>query len=305
MTDDTIDYPPLWRLQIPTTVAGAPALSEALEEAAVSVAHFEVVMDGPDWVVEALFEAEPDATELAALLAPAAAAVGLPAPDAAALVAEKLPETDWLRLNRESFPPLRIGRFEIRGSHVTAPPPAGALVLTIDAATAFGSGSHATTAGCLGALQRAVAKRGARRPHRAVLDLGCGSGILALGMAKLTDQRVLATDIDPEAVRVTRENAALNGLSHRIAALTGPGFDMAELQGLRFDLILANILAVPLMQLAPRMAAHAQPGADIVLSGILKRQALRVIATYADNGCALIEHRVIGDWATLWLRRRG
>lgn len=302
MTDE-LDTPPLWRLQLPTSTAAAPVLADALEELALSVAHFEVVMDGPDWVVEALFDAPPDAAALSAHLAEAAKAAGLPAPGPAHV--EKLPETDWLRLNRESFPPLRIGRFEIRGSHVTAPPPAGAIVLTVDAATAFGSGAHATTAGCLLALQSALARRPRHDAHARILDLGCGSGILALGAAALTGRRVLATDIDPEAVRVTRENAMLNGQAHRIAALTGPGFDMPELTRLRFDLILANILAVPLMQLAPRMAAHAAPGADVILSGILARQSLRVASTYADNGFALIERRITGDWATLWLRQRG
>lgn len=285
-----------WLLELETTAKGAPVLMDVLDELAITVSSFEIG-DGKVWQVAAMFDAMPDHAMLASAIALACAANGLKEPE---FVVKPLEARDWLAENRASFQPIRAGRFFIHPTFYEARPPAGSLSIALDAATAFGSGSHGTTKGCLKALDR-IARR--HRPRR-ILDMGCGSGILAIAAAMAWKRPVLAVDIDEEAVRVTAENARRNGVSNYVRAAAGPGFAAPIMQRQpKFDLIVANILARPLITMAPALAHALAPGGEIVLSGLLTHQENQVIAAYRAQGLALLRRGRIDNWSTLELKR--
>jgi ribosomal protein L11 methyltransferase len=290
--------PPAWRtfLHAPTAEA-AEVFGRAIAPRGASLAVFEDEAAG-GWLVEAVARARPDAGALGVAAALVARALGLPEPSVGI---EPIPATDWLAATREAFPPIRAGRFTIHGTHTRGRAPAGTIPLAIDAATAFGSGEHPTTRGCLLALGRLA--RG-RRPAR-VLDLGCGSGILALAMARLWHCRTVASDIDPEAVRVARHNARVNGLGG-LAIVVGDG-PAAPAVAARapYDVVAANILAGPLARMAPALARVLAPGGRVVLSGLLLVQERRVLAAMGASGLALEGRVVVGAWPTLVVRRGG
>jgi ribosomal protein L11 methyltransferase len=209
-----------------------------------------------------------------------------------------LPQKDWVSAVYRDFPPLTIGRFYIYGSHVQGGPPENLVPLRIDAATAFGSGQHESTEGCLKALGLLSEQHSFQHP----LDMGCGSGILALAMASLWKCPVLACDNDPEAVRVTQENAQINKLENLIESFVSEGFD--EVKGKTFDIITANILAGPLCQMAGEAVRALAPEGFIILAGLLNRQAEDVIDAYRSAGAKLFDQLFIGDWSTLILRKQ-
>ena len=245
--------------------------------------------------VEGLDPAEPDVASLAVEMAILARSLGIDEPE---LTVEKIPPTDWLAATYRAFPPLRIGRFHIHGSHDTTPVPTGSIGLRIDAATAFGTGEHETTSGCLIALER-LARRGR---VRRVLDMGCGSGILAFAAALLWRSPVLAVDVDPEAVRVARINARANRVGRWVTTLAADGYaDRRVAAGGPYDLIIANILARPLIAMAKDLAANLAPGGVAVLSGLLAGQQASVLAAHRMQGLALAGRLPNGDWPTLVL----
>lgn len=215
---------------------------------------------------------------------------------------EKIPEAtplqdkDWVEAVYRNSPPLTLGQFYIHGSHIENPQPKGLTPLCINAATAFGSGQHESTEGCLIALSRLAKDHSFKKP----LDMGCGSGILALAMASQWKNMVLACDNDPEAVRVTSENARLNHLDDLIQTHLGEGFDFTQ-SG--FDLITANILAGPLSEMAPDAMSVLLPGGFIILSGLLKKQAQDVIKAYQKEEAQIEEELTIGEWSTLIMRK--
>jgi ribosomal protein L11 methyltransferase len=212
-----------------------------------------------------------------------------------------LPALDWLAENRRDFPAQRIGRVELRGSHIETPPAASALALTIDAATAFGSGEHATTRGCLLALQRIAKRHRARKP----LDIGCGSGVLALAMARLWRRRVIASDLDPESVRVARANATLNQEAARVTVVAAAGYRHTTIQrGRPYDVIACNILARPLMRLAVPLSRAVAKGGWVVLSGLLVEQEAQVLWAHRQRGLALVHRYRDKGWCALVLRDR-
>ncbi len=239
---------------------------------------------------------EPDAADLQAKLAAAAADHGLPPPDAKI---ERLPDVDWVTRTQRAFPPIRAGRFFVHGSHYRDRPPAGAVALEIDAGIAFCSGEHATTRGCLLALDR-LARRG-RRPRR-MLDLGCGSGILSIAAAKRWRRPVLAADIDRDSVRVAAENARRNGVSRRLMK-TRWSDGLGRVRG-RYDVACANILARPLHRLSRDLARVVAPGGTLVLSGLLISQAAEIVAVYRGQRLALSRRIALDGWQTLVFRRR-
>ena len=296
MNDISMDNGVSWLLELETTAAAVPVFMDALDELAISVSGFEVD-GGRVWQVAAIFDAMPDHAVLAPAIARAAAAAGTREPE---FTVRPMAARDWLAENRASFPPIRAGRFFIHPTFHEGRPPAGSHAIALDAGTAFGTGSHGTTKGCLKALDR-IARR--RRPRR-MLDMGCGSGILAIAMAMQWKRPVLAVDIDDEAVRVTAENAQLNRVAKWLRAAAGPGFDAPAMrrEG-KFDLIVANILARPLISMAPALARALAPGGEAVLSGLLTHQENQVIAAYRAQGLALVRRARIDDWATLLLRR--
>ncbi|HZY67566.1 MAG TPA: 50S ribosomal protein L11 methyltransferase [Devosia sp.] len=210
-------------------------------------------------------------------------------------------EVNWVAKSLEGLRPVIAGRFYVYGSHSAEQlPPAGLIPLRIEAAQAFGTGHHETTTGCLEAIERTLKHR---RPRR-MLDVGTGTGVLAIALAKRTRTPVLASDIDPVATRTTVDNARDNGVATLIRAVTAPGLNhIAIARGAPYDLIVANILAGPLVALAPGMARAAASGATIILSGLLATQAAWVANAYRQQGVMLSERLVRGDWATLILAK--
>lgn len=209
---------------------------------------------------------------------------------------------DWVKASLADLVPVPAGRFVVHGQHDRARVPANKLGIEIEAALAFGTGHHGTTRGCLLLLDH-VLKAG--RPGR-VLDLGTGTGVLAIAAAKAQHRAVLASDIDPPSVRVARENAALNGVGNLVTAIRATGFSAPQFAAHGpFDLVLANILANPLRQLAGAMAQHLAPSALVILSGLLTPQARGVIAAYRARGLVPVRHLRIEGWSSLLLLKVG
>jgi len=241
-------------------------------------------------------EGELDAGVLASAIAEAAATAGIEMPRWGV---EELPDQDWVAENQKSFRPFTVGPFYIHPSHNTEPVPANAIAIMVDAGMAFGTGTHATTQGCLSAISR-LDPTGLQ----SIVDVGTGSGILAIAIAKLWERNVLAIEIDPDAVDVARENAALNDVAHLISVLPGDGLRMPDaLARQPFDLIVANILAGPLIEMAPAIGAAASPRATVILSGLLVAQQDQIVAAYAEQGFRLIDVTAEDEWRTLTLAR--
>jgi ribosomal protein L11 methyltransferase len=220
-------------------------------------------------------------------------------PDAA-LSREVIPDVDWVTKSLEGLKPVRAGRFLVHGSHDRDKVRMGDIAIEIDAGQAFGTGHHGTTAGCLEVIDRVVRARKVRN----ALDLGTGSGVLAIAVRKLRNIPVLATDIDPIAVRVAAENVRRNSIASGIRTVTAPGFhSTAFSENGPFDLIIANILARPLIRMAPQLVTNLAPGGSVILSGILASQRWKVIAAY--NGAKLRHVRTIwrNGWVTIHLDR--
>jgi len=274
--------------------ARAEALGAAVEElrpAPVGVGVSEIEDGSARWEVGGYFDARPDDLGLTLL----AAAYG-----AAPFAVSRLPARDWVAHVRRELSPVHAGRFVVHGAHDPEAAPAPLIGLKIEAAMAFGTGHHATTQGCLMALQ-AHARR-APRPRLAA-DIGCGTGVLAMAAAKLWKAQALASDIDPVATATARANLAVNGVAPLVRVVTAPGFHHPALRARPFDLICANILARPLKRLAGDMMARLRPGGALVLSGILTRQAPGVEAVYRAHGFRRAALLRIGEWTTLTLTR--
>ena len=279
--------PPLWKASVIVKKA----------EAADVMALLEITPPGPQAVLTAE-EPFKDQVVVEALYAT------MPDGDLLSRVAGKevrviiLPDQDWIRLSQQGLPPVRAGRFFVYGAHDAGEMPDGVIPIRIEAGMAFGTGHHETTALCLSVLSD-LAKR---RRCTNVLDIGCGTGLLAIGAAKLWRRRVLASDIDPVAVAVTRENALANGEGPLVTAVTADGpTHPAIARAATFDLILANILAGPLTQLAPAIARVA--GRTLVLSGLLTWQEKLVTSYYRPHGLTLREVRRAGPWSALVMER--
>ncbi len=293
-------------LRITAEVAGgdaALAVAAALDAFSGAVAAFEIdAAEGGSaalWRVEAYPRAPllDAAWEIRLALAAASSGGRLDR-----VVEERLPERDWLAENRRAFPPIRIGGFFIHGSHWPGPnkarAPAGMIAIEIDAATAFGTGEHPSTRGVLLALDRLARRRRFRQP----LDIGTGSGILAIAAAKRLHRPVLASDVDDAAVRVASHHVRRNGLAGRVRVVCAPGYRSRALRGSVYDLIFANILARPLAHMARDLARAIAPGGLAVLSGLLERQEAFVLAAHRAQGLALERRLVIDGWSTLILR---
>ncbi len=287
---------PVWHVVARVRGADAAAAVFALvDEAADAVSAFETAPD--DWLVEAYPASSVLTPALSARLALAAAAAG---GSLVEIGEEKLPARDWLAENQLAFPPLRIGRFFVHGSHYRDRVPAGAIGIEVDAATAFGTGEHPSTRACLMALESLARRHRFRCP----LDIGTGTGILAVAASKLLRCRVLASDIDRRAARVARHNVARNGVMGLVRVRGAAGYRDRALRKSRYDLILSNILARPLALLARDLARALMPGGRAVLSGLLCRQEPIVLAPH--RGCRIVLERriVIDGWSTLILRAR-
>ncbi len=286
---NTTHTPPLWKASVTLPKEHAPDIAALLEltppaPQAVLIAEEPF---SPNATVDALYIDEPDTAFLRHL-------TGLP------VEAAPLPDQDWIRLSQEGLPPVRAGRFFVYGMHDFGKVPPGVIPLRIEAGLAFGTGHHETTALCLTALSLIAREKRCTR----VLDVGCGTGVLAIAAAKLWKRRVLATDIDPVAVDVTRENARTNGVSPLISAAIAEGMTHPVIRAnAPYDLILANILAGPLTQLALPLTALVAPGGVVVLSGLLRWQENMVLSFYRPQGLQLREALRQGPWTALVLGR--
>lgn len=296
-----------WAVRLVCPFSHCARFEEALSDIAIAVSSYEVEEHArPEaiWGVEGLFTEAPDVGEVSARIALAAQAHNLPEPQ---IRIEHVPARDWLKDSYESFAPLRAGRFYIYGDHIETPPPPSVIPLRLNAATAFGSGEHESTYGCLLALSGLRKHSGlshALSARGGMLDLGCGSGILALGMAKAWRKPVLATDIDPEAVRVATLNVRHNQEHNMVRTALGDGLNFRDLRRHGpFKLITANILARPLCRMSRDMAALLKPGGRLIMAGLLQWQEAMVLAAYRMQGLRLQRRIVLNGWSTLVLRR--
>ena len=286
----------LSQLSAPLTKDQAYALVDAVmarEDLAVTASAHEDEASG-EWVFEATCDSKPDLDSFAEL---ARATLG---GDVSFALEPIDPEVNWVARSLEGLAPVVAGGFYVYGSHETTPVPAGLTGIRIDAAEAFGTGHHETTTGCLEAIDRTLK----RRKPRALLDIGTGTGVLAIALAKRLRMPVIASDIDPVAVKTTATKARDNGVAKNIVAIEATGLDHRLIAGnAPYDLIVANILAGPLQSLAPGVARIAQQGATVILSGILNTQASRVVAAYARQSVVLRQKIVKKEWTTLIMER--
>jgi len=270
------------------------ALENLVEPVPDAVTQFEETADS--WLIEAYYSHMPDVGLLADRLE--AAAGQAPPP----LDAASVPDLNWVAISQAALPPVAAGRFVVHGSHDRGHIPRGPNAILIDAGEAFGTAHHATTQGCLLAIDRLAYGRGLAR----VLDLGCGSGVLAIAAARaLPRADIIATDSDAEAIAVASANAKANGVGQRIAFACAFGLAHPWLRhAAPFDLVIANILAAPLVSLAKELRGAIRPGGILVLSGLLDAEAAPVTAAYVARGFFLAERRRIAGWSTLTLHRR-
>ena len=288
---------PVDQLSAPLTKDQAYALVDAVmerDDLALTASAHEDEETG-EWVFEATCDSPPDLQAFAEL---ARQTLGGAVEFSVAPID---PEVNWVAKSLEGLAPVTAGGFYVYGSHETGPVPHGLTPMKIDAAQAFGTGHHETTTGCLEAIDRVLK----RRKPRYMLDVGTGTGVLAIALAKRTRTTVLASDIDPIAVQTTAENAEQNGVGKLVVAVEATGLNHSSImQNAPYDLIVANILAGPLAALAPAMGKVAQKGATIILSGILQHQAQGVINAYARQGMVLSQKLQRKDWTTLILEMR-
>ncbi|RFB79593.1 50S ribosomal protein L11 methyltransferase [Methylovirgula sp. 4M-Z18] len=285
-----------------TARAVADAIVETFDPAETAAAAFEIEPDkerwtSRDWLVEVYFGNEPDEAMIHDLVA---AYAGEEA--AKQIVFSRVAERDWVKASLDGLEPVRAGRFLVHGSHDRGRARPNDLALEIEAALAFGTGHHGTTRGCLLMLDR-VLKR--RRPRR-VLDVGTGTGVLAMAAAKALHCFIASGDIDPISVEATTGNARMNGVGPWVKPVVARGVQHPLLQaGAPYDLIFANILAKPLRLLAPSIAALASEDGELILSGLLGPDVAGVLTAYAAQGLRLAHRTDLDGWATLLLTRKG
>lgn len=275
--------------------AAISALLEALlEEDAFPVASFEEDEQAGKWNVS-VYVPEAETERVREMIASQLDALGLQGD----IRAEELGQENWVERTLRDLAPVRAGRFVVHGSHDAGCARPNEFAILIDAGMAFGTGHHGTTAGCL----EAIANELKRQRFANALDLGSGTGVLAIAIAMAARIPVLASDIDPVADRIAAENARTNGVGSLVETLTATGFDHRRLGELApFDLIVANILAGPLQAMAHDLVGHLSPGGTVILSGLLPGQKARILAAYRLQGLRLERATVRDGWLTLVLR---
>lgn len=297
-----------WKLTLPCTRAEAEAINGEIPEFATMGSTPVIITREPDeqqpdrWQLDAYFEGRPDTASIAFIQSL------LPSAKYARPILEKLPDEDWVTVSQAGLEPVHAGRFYVQTSTSTAPPPGGAKRFIIDASLAFGTGGHATTTGCLEMLD-SLKRSGARFEH--IVDIGTGTGLLAFAANHLWPRAyVTASDIDPISIDVAANNASINGVAlgqHpgcvALCAASGTDHEMIQRRA-PYDLIIANILAGPLIELAPAFAAIARDGATLILAGLLGAQMDAVAKAYRSYGFRLARTSGGADWPCLRLIKR-
>ena len=282
-----------WKLSLPCTRAEAEAIdaSDDLAEGMVLMTTETVEDDREHWRLDAYLEAEPDAATIAALLAL------VPSAGAAVPVIERLDDADWVTMSQQGLEPIAEGRFVVHTSAHPVDMPEGGRAFLIEAGQAFGTGHHATTSGCLAMLDALSGER-----FGSIIDVGTGTGLLAFAARHLwPEAHVIATDIDSRAIVVTAENAELNAIERVDLIVADGALDDRITARAPYDLLIANILAGPLVSMAPEIASISDAGATIVLAGLLETQRADVLAAFACCGCAVEDVDRRGDWSILRL----
>ena len=295
MTDNGSVSVDIWQVSmtLPNTEA-VEAFEEALEDTTTGLSSFRINKT-PSWYVTGYIAGEPSRIDILNRMRAAASKTNIAMPDFDISLVE---EIDWVAKVERELTPITVDPYFIFGSHIEKAPPKGAVAIKIDAGQAFGTGHHETTCGCLQAIETLCAQRPPSNP----LDLGTGSGILAIAIAKRLGISVTASDNDPIAIEVARENARLNGVREQIDLHVGEGIGAASLiEKAPYDLIVANILANPLVALSPEISGALTESGHAILSGILLDQAEAITITYLKNGLKLQQLIEVGDWVTLML----
>lgn len=300
--------PDSWKVTLPCTKAEAEAMQGDITPFALLDSPPVLMTSEPDparpddWRLDAYFDAEPSPETLDLLRSLVPSAGGTPP------AIEKLADQDWVTLSQQGLEPIRAGRFFIHTPTHRDAVPAGAVALEIDAGRAFGTGQHETTTGCLMALDALKGKGGS---FSNILDLGTGTGLLAFAALKLWPAaRIAASDIDPVSIEVTEENAGVNAIPlgrarGQVELTIAAGLEHPRLQARApYDLITANILAGPLIELAPSVAGALEPGGRLILAGLLDHQADKVAAAYRRQGLMASFRITRGEWPTLVMRKR-
>lgn len=287
----------LWKVTFVSQGTYVEALASAFEDDALAVSWIEVSEDDDTWQGELIFKHKPDEAVIREKLQSMAQSL---AGEVSQITIEAIDNTDWLEATWRNFPPQTIGRFFVYGSHYEGERPGDKVQLHVNAATAFGSGEHETTRGCLLNIDQ-LAQDGFN-PSRA-LDMGCGSGILALAIAKIWGVNVMAVDNDPEAVRVAEYNVHLNE-TPQVQCLVSQGFeDSIVSKSGPYPLIVANILAQPLIDMAASMAQALDQGGYLILSGLLTRQKQDVLSAYEEQGLTFVRGVEENNWQALLLTK--
>jgi ribosomal protein L11 methyltransferase len=297
-----------WKVTLPCSKAEAEAIASDINDLATLEPPPVLMTSEPDparpdeWRLDAYFEAEPDAAIINLLRSLVPSAAG------AEPLLERIEEQDWVTLSQQGLEPIRAGRFFVHTPAHRSTIPDDAVALEIDAGRAFGTGQHETTTGCLLALER-MKKEGLSFGN--VLDLGTGTGLLAFAAVKLwPTAKAAASDIDPVAIEVAEENAVINAVKlgrarGQLELAVAPGLADARLKARApYDLIIANILAGPLIDLAPSVAGALEAGGRLILAGLLDTQADKVAAAYRRQGLMMSFTVPRGDWPTLTMRKR-
>lgn len=273
----------------------SPLVENAFEDEGYPVASFETDAAAGRWSVS-LYVSDEETGQAEKRLAEIARDAGMDAD----IGREELGNTDWVSLTLSGLKPVRAGRYVVHGSHDRAAPRAHEIAIEIEAGIAFGTGHHGTTAGCLDMLDACLKKR----PCRNALDLGTGSGVLAIAIAKSLPIHVLASDIDADSVMTARENSRLNGVAGQVEAICAAGFSHRRFaDNVPFDLVVANILAGPLMAMAHDLTRHVARGGTVILSGLLPHQKARIVAAYRAQGLHLLSAHYQDGWMTLEFSR--
>ena len=263
---------------------------EKLDPAPSGVGVFELEDGSGEWEVGAYFIEKPD--EISLLLLENAF-------DAAGFVISEIPETDWVAKVKRELNPVEAGRFFVCGKHDLKKMPTGRVGLLIEASMAFGTGHHGTTKGCLLAFDKFFVQS---RNLKNVIDIGCGTAVLAMAVGKVSSAKIIASDVDPIAVEVALENLKANNLENRIDCIEAMGFEDFRIKSRApYDLIFANILKRPLIDLAPDISGHISSGGQAIISGILDEQAEEIIDFYQQNDLVVFDRIDIGEWVTLTL----